>query len=770
MITVSEPRENNDGVGALAGPSGRTRRFLEQARKRAEQAAHGSSPKEKNWTDAFFDRYRDEPSMRRRQALSLAHALRSEPIVVHDEQFLVGQIYQAIPGSGCCETRGCGFDARWREYEFESAFMKRVRDELPELAALNGREDGSHDPAAWLTGAPAAPGHIGWHYDWILAGGIDGVLERIAAARSGMDVHGREYVDGMRIMLEAILDWNDRHVAEMERRLPLVPADCRDEWRKQIAICKRVPRQGARTFREALQSFHLTYLATIFEGPNGGNGPGRLDYHLWPYLETDMATGVESPESVRECIDELFIRFHERLCFRADGWVETIVVGGCHPNGECAVNPLSRIMVESIGTLKISHPSVYIRMPENAPDEWWAVAVRDLAEGGNRAQVVSDRAIIRAMTRNGAMPLPDARMYMCGGCMEISPQGMNGDLLFTGFFNTAKVLELVINGGVCLNTGTRLLPGWKRTLADFDSFEGLYSAFAGELDRILALTFRCMDIASEEYAARRPRFLVSSQVEDCITRGRGINDGGARYEDFGSTPLGIPNVGDALFAMREAIFEQRFVCAADLLAALRRDFAGDEQLHARLLALPKFGQGHAEADAMTNRVLRSVCGSYQTYRNRFGRSIKPMIMTFMMAPVAGRALGASADGRRAGKPITQGLTPQSMAMTGGLTTAIGSANSLELELFSGGASSMWDLAPEFATPELLNGIVRAFLATGGQMFQGNTTDVATLVKAQKQPEEYRHLMVRIGGYSGQFVSCAPEVQDEIISRRRHQVS
>jgi formate C-acetyltransferase len=757
----------NESPCTPSGLSPRTAGFLQHARTRAEQAALRESPKMRNWTDAFFGRFQHEPSLRRRQALAFAHALRHEPVVILDDALLVGQIYQTVAGSGSCDLGGAGFDPRWRDFDAGVAFMERVTRELPELPRLNGREDGSGDPAAWLVNPPGCPGHIGWHYDWILRDGITGLLDRITAAQSGLTADGREFLDGMRITLEALLDWADRHVEELERQLPTVPRERRAAWLDQIAICRQVPRLGARTFREAVQSFHLTYLATIYENPHGGNGPGRLDYYLWPYLKRDLAEGIETLASAREQIDELFIRFHERLCFRADGWVETVAVGGSHPDGSCAVTPLSRIMIESIGALKLSHPSVYIRMPAEAPEEWWDVAVRDLREGGNRAQVVSDRAVIAAMTRDGAIPEADAHMYMCGGCMEISPHGMNGDLLFTGFFNTAKVLELVINGGDCMNTGRRLLPAWQRTLADFATFEDLYAAFDGELRRILDMTFRCMDIASEEYARLRPRFLVSSQVDDCIARGRGINNGGARYEDYGSTPLGIPNLGDSLFALQQAVYVERFVTAADLLKALRRNFQGDEPLRARLLSLPKFGQGHPEADAMTNRALRSVCDAYDGYRNRFGRRIKPMIMTFMMAPVAGRALGATPDGRRAGTPIAQGLTPQSMAMTGGLTTAIGSANSLDLMRFSGGASSMWDLDPDYATPTTVKGILKTFLAAGGQMYQGNTTDVATLVKAKADPGQYRHLMVRIGGFSGPFVACSPDVQDEIISRQRH---
>lgn len=752
---------------AVSGLSPRTARFLEQARARAEQAALGKSPKTHNWTEAFFGQFQHEPSLRRRQALAFAMALRQEPVVINDEELLTGQIYQTIDGSDSCDLGGGGFDPRWLEFDAWAAFMERVARELPELPRLNGREDGEIDQAAWLVNPPGCPGHIGWHYDWILRDGVAGMLKRIAAAQPTLPADGQEFLAGMQIVLEALLDWADRHADELQRRLPAVPEAQRESWRERIAICRRVPRQGARSFREALQSFHLSYLATIFENPHGGNGPGRLDYYLWPFLQRDLQEGIETMASARERIDELLIRFHERLCFRADGWVETIVVGGCHPDGRCAVNPLSQIMIESIGALKISHPSVYIRMPENAPEDWWDVAARDLRDGGNRAQVVSDRAVIAAMTRDAAIPEADARMYMCGGCMEISPHGMNGDLLFTGFFNTAKVLELVINGGVCLNTGRRLLPGWRRTLADFAGFEELYAAFAGELRRILEMTFRCMDIASEEYARLRPRFLVSSQVDDCIARGRGINAGGARYEDFGSTPLGIPNLGDSLFALRRAVYEERFVSADGLLEALRRDFQDEEPLRARLLALPKFGQGQADADVMTNRVLGSVCDAYDGYRNRFGRRIKPMIMTFMMAPVAGAALGATPDGRRARTPITQGLTPQSMAMTGGLTTAISSANSLDLRRFSGGASSMWDLDPDYASESTLKGVLKAFLNTGGQMYQGNTTDVATLVKAKATPGSYRHLMVRIGGFSGLFVACSPAVQDEIISRHRH---
>lgn len=734
----------------------RSRAFLEAARQRI--GAEIKTPKTANWHRAFFELYRDLP-LRERQARATAYMIEQEPVCLLPNELLVGICYESCPGAGSPDF------GNWRReaanaFDANYQFMTRLREELPELFVLAGDAD------SWISPVSCAPGHIGWHWDWIVREGVVGILDRIASAWDQVDAAGQEFLAGMRICLEAMLAWNERHVAALEDALAKAtdPAE-RTELATKLAICCRVPRQGARNFREAVQAFHFSYLVTIFENPHGGNGPGRLDYFLWPYLQRDLAEGVETLDSARELIDELFVRVHERMRFTADGHVETIVVAGSHPDGRSAANPLARIMVESIAALGISHPSVYIRLPEEPDDAVLQLAAEDLVGGGNRAQVISDRAVVGALVRAG-IPVEDARMYMCGGCMEISPMAMNSDLLFTSFFNVPKVLELILTGGVCLNTGKHMLD-LPHELAGYADFASLYAAFERELGRILTLTFRRIDIASEEWARNRPRFLVSSQVDDCIARGRGILDGGARYEDYGSTPLGIPNAGDALYALEQAVFVEQFVTATELLAALRTDFVGYEALHRRLLALPKFGQGHAAADAMTNRVTQSVCAIYEAYTNRLGGRVKPMIMAFRMAAVTGQALGASPDGRRAHAPITQGLTPQSKAMTKGLSTAILSANSLDLERFSGGAATMWDLDPSLAKVEYVKQVLAAFAATGGQMFQGNMTDVEELRRAQENPDQYANLLVRVGGFSARFVGLSRGEQDDVIARYRH---
>jgi formate C-acetyltransferase len=715
-----------------------------------------------NRTKAFFEICKAEP-LRRRQALSFAYELKNESACVFDG-LLIGQIYQ------CKELPWDS--SRWNEFDMGFNYLRRIENELPEIIRLADLDYPKQKGRGtyWVSPVDGAPGHIGWHWDWIVSSGIEGIFKRIDAALPDADGKGRVELECMRICLQSVLDWADAHVKALESELLTVSVSEKRDIAEKIDICRRIPRSGARNFREAVQAFHFSYLATIFENPYGGNGPGRLDYFLWPYLERDLENGAQTLASARDLVDELFIRFHERLRWENDGSVETIVVGGSHPDGSSAANPLTSIMVESICSMpELTHPAVYIRIPHDAPGWLLDLSADYLIHGGNRAQILNDYEIVRAVTRDGHISVEDARMYMCGGCMEISPFAMNGDLLFTGFFNVGKVLEYVLTGGTCLMSGNKVLTHLKGDLTGYRSFEELYSAFVSELDRILTLTFRRLEVYSGESVKFRQLFLVSSQIDDCIKRGRVINDGGARYEDYGATPLAIPNSADSLSAVRESVFEGKFVTAAALLDALRGNFEGQEPLRRRLAVLPKYGQGDKKADEMMARLTADVCAIYEKYTNRLGGKVKPMMMSFVMAAPTGAALGASPDGRLAGTPIAQGITPQSSAMTKGVTTAILSANSIPLERFSGGASHIWDIDPSCAKSGVMRNLLDVFFKTGGQIFQGNVTDVDELIAAQRNPENHAGMTVRVGGFSAVFVNMGKDVQDEVISRRRHVV-
>jgi formate C-acetyltransferase len=295
----------------------------------------------------------------------------------------------------------------------------------------------------------------------------------------------------------------------------------------------------------------------------------------------------------------------------------------------------------------------------------------------------------------------------------------------------------------------------------------MYEAFERELERELKILFGRYDLYSEAMAEHRPLFLMSSMTADCLERGRELHDGGARYHHYGSSPLGIPNAADALYAVKQAVFDEAICSAEELFEAMRSNFEDREALRLRLRALPKYGRQHPDADAMMARVLASVCDVYESHRNRLGGRIKPVVLTFVWAPIAGGALGATADGQFAGTPVAHGLTPQNAGLSEGVTAAIGSCTSLPLSKVSGGASTMWDLDHQWGTPEVSEHLLTTFLDMGGHIFQGNTTDVEELIRAREDPRSHPHVLVRVGGYSARFVTLAPELQEEIITRHRH---
>jgi formate C-acetyltransferase len=712
-----------------------------------------SSPKESNWSHAFFELCADLP-LWERQARSFAYALANEPQYVWPLERIAGQIYQCCPGSGQPDMAGTAGDARWDAFAGNAVAARRLRERIPD-----------YDQHAPVVGDGAAPGHVGWDHSLILSLGTHGLATKYEEAlRSARDERAEQFYRAVLIVLEGLDQWVGRLVAKLREQAELEEdAGRRAELREMADLCERVPREPARTFREAVQSFWLEYLAVMYENPYGGNGPGRLDQYLWPYLLADLDRGTIALDAAKDLVIELFLKLHERIAPH-DGWVEAIVVGGRARDGSLAINPLSHLMIEAFMELNQSHPALYVRLPDDAPDDFLTLTARYLIEGGNRAQVYSDDPMTAALHADG-VAIEDARDWMAGGCMEVSPQACNSDFEFAFAHNVALILELVLGGGRRFGSETQMIAE-TRTLPDYETFEELYEAFESELAREMNLIFRRLDLYYEAWAEYRPAYLLSSMTHDCLERGRSINDGGARYPDYGGSGVGLPNVGDSLYAIRRAVFEDGLCTAEDLLWALRANFAGHERLRAQLAALPKYGQDDPEADAMTDRVLRSFTDLCHYHRTPHGGHVRPIILGFVWVVDMGRQVGATADGRLAGRPLAHGMSPQCASMTKGLTSAINSATRISLGEIGGGAGMMWDLDHSWASVEVVTGILRTFAKRGGQIFQGNTVDVKTLLAAQENPDQHKHLLVRVGGFSARFVSLSREHQAEIIERHR----
>ena len=723
--------------------SGRIRRFREASRERC--ASSPAPTRHREMLDAFFGPFRELP-YRERYARSLAHALVSAPVYLLEDERLVGMLYQ-LPRPDA-PTEASPWDEAWRAYNPHAQIAHRQAQAIEPYLRVGG-----------------APGHIGWRWDRILERGVEGHL---AMLRSRLDQapddKARDLYRGAILLWQAVLQWNDRHVAALRQHASRATGAEPDRLATLIELCERVPRYPARTFYEAVQSFYLQHLALMFENPFGGNGPGRVDAILGPYLERDLDAGRITLAEAKELVDELLIRFHERLS-HGDGWVEAMTVGGCEADGSSSENVLTRLIIHSIGALDLTHPSVYVRLSSQSSQELVDLTVQYLLHGRNRAQIYNDDAVLPALEGAG-VPSEDAARYMAGGCMEISVQGAACDLNFSGILNVAKTLELVLTGGIDLLTGERRIAICD-DLTSYGSFEELYGAFEAELAREYREMARAIDIASAAYAELRPCYLLSSLVDDCLARGREQQDGGARYHDYGFAPLGITAAADALHALDMAVFREAFVTPEELLHALRANYEGYEALQARLRAIPPYGRESDDADALCQRVLASVCDLATAQRTRFGGRLKPMVFNFVWTPSASKVLGARPDGSRAAELIGHGLTPSKRAMAEGITPAMNSCLSLDCACVLGGATTMWDMDEQWINAPLLKALLVSFVDRGGMIFQGNMTSVAEMEDAYEHPDCHADLIVRVGGFSARFVTLDRDLQREIIERHRH---
>ena len=681
--------------------------------------------------------YKDLPRWEK-QARAMAYAIVNQEVYIEPYDKIIGRVYyfNEIPAEQLDP-----------DFDFNQQPKINTAKNDPEYAEL----------CRYQLATYGAPGHIAWDWNAMLRRGTEGMRERCNAGllRYKGDEEAEHFYKGVLILIEALEAWNDKHVEK------LIEMGMTEE----AEICKRVPRYPARSFREALQCFFMQFIIVMKENPYGGNSPGRLDYYLWPYLEADIKKGIITIEEAEELCEELFVRIDERLYHR-DTWGESVVLGGCHPNGTSAVNPLTYAMLRAYMKYDIIHPLVYGRVPNDPPKEYVELLSDYVINGRNRAQIISDDAAIKALVKNGVTET-DAADYYCGGCMELGIQGRTSDFLFTGYQNIAKMLELCITGGYCLKEKKYLDYLKTAPITEFDTFEAFYASFISEVERMLVRNLKYQDMLSEHVEKKRPGYLISSMVDDCLAKGRNMHGGGARYHDYGSALVAVPNAADSLTAIKKAIYDEKFCTASELLEALKANFEGYEELHAKLLAIPKYGQENKEADDMASRLTVDLNRIYGSYVNRFGGNGKLVMLTFVWAPVAGGILGATPDGRKAGVPVAHSMTPQSMAMTKGITAAINSCTSLPFELFSGGASTMWDLDHTFATSEVVSSLFMTFFEQGGQIFQGNMTDVEELKKALQAPDQYKHLIVRVGGYSARFVTLNRALQEEIINRMRH---
>ena len=631
-----------------------------------------------------------------------------------------------------------------------------------------------------------APGHT------VLDGKVygKGMLDfkaEIAQAIAALDFVGdadayakREQLAAMDVACDAVILFAERH-ANLARELADREADPvrKAELERIAAVCSRVPAHAPRDFHEALQMYWWCHLAVITE-LNGWDAfsPGHLDQHLLPFYRKGLADGTLTPAAARELLEAFCIKFNNHPAppkvgvTAAESGTYTdfanINLGGLLADGADGSNELSHMLLEIVDELHLVQPSSNVQVSARTPDELLAHALRVIRKGYGYPSLFNADLVVAEQLRMGKS-IEDARAGGCSGCVETGAFGKEAYIL-TGYFNLPKVLELALHDGQDPRTGKQLGP---RTgaAASFGCFEALFDAFAEQFRHFLRIKLAGNAVIEQLYARTMPAPFLSVLTDDCIRKGRDYNAGGARYNNSYVQFVGIATLTDSLAALRRLVFEENALTLDGLLAVLDADFAGHEPLRHRLLnRAPKYGNGDPEADGLMVRAFELLFESLDGLPNTKGGHYRVEMLPTTSHIYFGSVTGATPDGRRAGQPLSEGISPVQGADRRGPTAILRSAARMD-QARTGGTLLNMKFTPSIlageAGIESLARLVRTYFALGGHHIQLNVVTAATLRKAQAHPEAYRDLIVRVAGYSDYFVDLGRELQDEIISRTEH---
>jgi len=631
-----------------------------------------------------------------------------------------------------------------------------------------------------------APGHT------VLDGKIYGkgmrdFLGDIARSEAALDferdseaLDKREQLKAMEIACVALIRFAERHAEAAEALAQAVEDSGRGEELRRIAeVCRRVPAHAPRDFQEALQYYWFCHLGVITE-LNGWDAfsPGHLDQHLWPFYQRGLAEGTLTRETAKELLECFFVKFNNHTAppkvgvTAAESGTYTdfanLNLGGLRPDGSDGSNELTHLLLEIIDELHLLQPSSNVQVSRKTPDAVLKHALQVIRKGYGFPSLFNADAVVEEQLRQGKSP-EDARAGGCSGCVEVGAFGKEAYIL-TGYFNLMKMLELALHNGLDPRTGKQLGPQTGK-LADLADFDQLFAAFEKQTRHFLDLKIRGNQLIERIYATRMPAPFLSVLTDDCIARGKDYNAGGARYNNTFIQAVGIGSLADSLSALKAWVFEQRAMGLSAFVAALDSDFENQEVLRQRLLnKTPKYGNDDDAADDLMLRAFRFLFESIDGRPNGKGGAYRVEMLPTTCHVYFGQVCLASADGRHAGEPLSEGISPVQGADRCGPTAVLKSAGKMD-HIKTGGTLLNMKFTPSLLEGETgidsLHHLVRAYFKLDGHHVQFNVVSAATLREAQARPEAHRDLIVRVAGYSDYFVDCSAELQEEIIHRTEH---
>ncbi len=640
-------------------------------------------------------------------------------------------------------------------------------------------------------------GHIILNIEKVIAIGLEGIMAEAEAALVNLSSYEatefkkRPFLAGAIITLKAAIQFANRFAAEAERQaaLPDTPPERKAELETIATACRRVPARPPRTFQEAVQSAYFIHLISQIESNGHSFSLGRFDQYTYPFYQADLEAGRISHDQALEILELLWLKLFSIIKVRP--WDHTrfgigyptyqnVTIGGQTENGQDATNDISYMVLETIRNVRLTQPNVSARIHTGTADRFLMECAKTIKLGFGMPAMKNDEIIIPALLEKGVRPA-DAYNYAIVGCIETAVPGKWGYRV-TGmtFLNVLKILEITLNNGLDPNTGLQLLPG-RGELTVFNSFEELYQAFYEQYMFYTRISFHMDTVADISLEEMVPDAFCSALVDNCLERGLTIKEGGAVYDVVSGLQSGVTNVANALLALKKLVFEEKKLTASEVMTALAANFEneGGQVVRQRLLRAPKYGNDIDEVDELAIRVMKDYQEEMVKYHHsRYGRGpigdgYAGSTSNISANVPLGSKIGATPDGRKAGEPIAEGISAVHGTDTRGPTTIMRSVSKLPtikmLAQLLNLRLSPTALASEAGLKRLVT-LLKGFRNLKIWHVQFNTVDTETLLAAQKNPDQYRDLVVRVAGYSALFVTLDKATQDDIIRRTVHELN
>ncbi len=651
----------------------------------------------------------------------------------------------------------------------------------------------NHVPGEWRAAYEAglftefmeqrAPGHTALDGKIYKKGMLD-FKKEIAAHLESLDfLNDPEATDkadelkAMDISCDAVIVFAERHAALAEELAKNERDAVRAAELKRIAeVCRWVPANAPRNFWEAIQMYWFVHLGTITE-LNGWDAmnPGHFDQHLAPFYEKEIAEGTLTRDQAKELISCFWIKVNNHpappkvgITAKESGTYNdftNINIGGVKSDGSDGVSEVSFIILEVIEELHVLQPGNSVHISSKTPDNFLHAAAKVIRQGHGYPSVFNPDIYIQELLVQGKT-LQDAHDGGCSGCIEVGAFGKEAYIL-TGYLNVPKVFEVTLNNGIDPVTGKKvgIETGDPRT---FINYETLYSAFLKQLNYIVDLKIRVSNYIDRMFAKYAPAPFLSVVIEDCIKKGKDYYDGGPRYNTNYIQCTGLATVTDSLATLKKHVFEEKTFSMDKVLNSVLKNFEGEEFLRQTIInKTPFFGNDDEYADEIAVRVYNDLVKAIDGKPNIKGETFHLNMLSTTCHIYFGKVLGATPNGRLAGKSISDGTSPSHGADTHGPSAVIKSLTKLD-QTKSGGTLLNIRFLPSLLKKDedikKLGKLIRSYFSLGGHHVQFNIVDTATLLAAQKTPEDYKDLLVRMGGYSDYFNDMNSDLQQEVIER------